>query len=336
MFTETITAQYSSKVDVYSFGVVMWELWERRKPFDYVQSKFDIIDAVKAGQRPTLNDNCPPTFRALIERCWDGNPERRPNFNYIVRYLKDELASVKRHYQNSGRNISADGSLITPGTFLGGLGGVTPGNSYSTLQRTNTIGSNLNSDNQSIYSPLLKSSTSIQSNNVRTIDGGDIEENINITNNTIVTTHTEGTEGDDIQNKIDNRNTLSVDNDSDNIKANVPYEQSAKALGKPSNLWRDEFVLRASGWKPSQPDKGLPPSSSNTPASTQPSEYDANNTLNSSTGTGTGFMLINNHKPKSNDSAFNRFGEEFVAQRVNSDSVASFVPEQFRTNSENS
>ena len=324
LFTDTITAQYSSKVDVYSFGVVMWELWERRKPFEYVQSKFDIIDAVKAGQRPTLNDNCPPTYRALIERCWDGNPERRPNFNYIVRYLKDELATVKRHFQNNGgRNISADGSLIAPDSFLGGL---TPGNSYSTLQRGNRTGSYGNSvdESQSIYSPLLKPSNSnVHERNNSRVDSGDIEENINTFNDTVLTTHTEGTEGDDINFKRGKGSIHRTENDRDHIKADVPYEESAKAIGQPSNLWRDKFVLRASGWTPSQPDKGLPPSSSNTPASTQ---QDANSTLNSSTG------LTNGQQPISNDDAFNRFDDEFATERTNSDGVASIAPERSTKN----
>jgi hypothetical protein len=118
------------------------------------------MDAVRAGKRPDISPNCPPTFRSLIQRCWQHDPSRRyvcmyvcvcvyvyvyvyvynvyifagstshpagpvcitpslyatykcnvflslstykpllpinrPMFKYIVRYLKEELARVKR------------------------------------------------------------------------------------------------------------------------------------------------------------------------------------------------------------------------------------------------
>ena len=102
LFTASTTAQYSVKVDVYSFGIVLWELWERKKPFEEYISKFDIMDAVKSGKRPIISDNCPPTYRSLIQRCWQTQPSRRPMFKYITRYLKEELAQVRRQRSNSG------------------------------------------------------------------------------------------------------------------------------------------------------------------------------------------------------------------------------------------
>jgi hypothetical protein len=37
-------------VDVYSFGLVLWELWEKRRPFEELSSRFDVMDAVRAGR----------------------------------------------------------------------------------------------------------------------------------------------------------------------------------------------------------------------------------------------------------------------------------------------
>lgn len=59
------------KVDVYSFGVVLWELWERRRPFEDVRSRFDIADIVAAGGRPAIGRGCPPPYADLMRRCWD-------------------------------------------------------------------------------------------------------------------------------------------------------------------------------------------------------------------------------------------------------------------------
>ena len=96
VLTASSKARYSVKVDVYSFGMVLWELWERKRPFDDLLSRFDIMDAVRSGKRPAISASCPAAYRSLIQRCWQGDPSRRPMFQYIVRYLKDELARVKR------------------------------------------------------------------------------------------------------------------------------------------------------------------------------------------------------------------------------------------------
>lgn len=44
----------------------MWELWEKKRPFDEFHSRFDIMDAVKAGRRPHIGESCPPTYRAMV------------------------------------------------------------------------------------------------------------------------------------------------------------------------------------------------------------------------------------------------------------------------------
>lgn len=96
LLTVSSTTKYSVKVDVYSFGMVLWEIWEKKRPFEHLTSRFDIIDAIVTGKRPDIGEACPPAFRSLIQRCWQQDPSRRPTFQYIVRYLKDELARVKR------------------------------------------------------------------------------------------------------------------------------------------------------------------------------------------------------------------------------------------------
>ena len=119
LLTASSRTRYSVKVDVYSFGMVLWELWEKKRPFEEYTSRFDIMDAVRAGKRPIISENCPPTFKSLITRCWHSEPSRRPTFNYIVRYLKDELARVKRNKAMSLQQQAAAG-----GGGAGGYGGM--------------------------------------------------------------------------------------------------------------------------------------------------------------------------------------------------------------------
>ena len=96
IFTPSEKARYSLPVDVYSFGMVLWELWERKRPYEELPSRFDVIDAIKAGNRPPISESCPTGLMSLIQRCWQYDPARRPKFSYIVRYLKEELARVQR------------------------------------------------------------------------------------------------------------------------------------------------------------------------------------------------------------------------------------------------
>jgi serine/threonine protein kinase len=101
LLTTTTKARYTVKVDVYSYGMVLWELWERKRPYEELYSRFDIIDAARAGRRPPIGTDCPAAYRSLIQRCWHDQPARRPTFAYIVRYLKDELAHIKRNRNSS-------------------------------------------------------------------------------------------------------------------------------------------------------------------------------------------------------------------------------------------
>jgi serine/threonine protein kinase len=67
ILTATNKTRYSVKVDVYSFGMVLWELIERKRPYEELYSRFDIIDAVREGRRPPISASCPPAYRSLIQ-----------------------------------------------------------------------------------------------------------------------------------------------------------------------------------------------------------------------------------------------------------------------------
>lgn len=134
VLTASNKARYSVKVDVYSFGMVLWELWERKRPFDDLLSRFDIMDAVRSGKRPVISADCPPAYRSLIQRCWQGDPSRRPMFQYIVRYLKDELARVKRKRERSSATTATRSSPSRdPPSTSGGSGGGSGGGAGGAL-----------------------------------------------------------------------------------------------------------------------------------------------------------------------------------------------------------
>ena len=257
LLTASSTTKYSVKVDVYSFGLVLWELWEKRRPFDHYTSRFDIIDAIRSGERPTLSDNCPPAFRSLITRCWQEEPARRPMFQYIVRYLKDELARVKRA-RDTRRQKSTNTAPAT--NFLSNMWGADqPSNAtelpITTRESIEGVGmSTLESKRDDSRFPLY----------------ADPDINYLAASPAV---HTPMFADLMSQHQHHNRvDTLSqqVDNPIHGTSTSTSNAGGVSPSNAPKGGWRDKYVMRMSGWQPSQPDTGLPPSSGGNSASTTP------------------------------------------------------------------
>jgi serine/threonine protein kinase len=86
---------YSNKVDVFSFGVLLYEIVTGEKPFqDCGGIAYRLFDKIRNGSRATIPDTVEPFIRGLISRCWDGNPERRPNFLDIFYELREHQFKI--------------------------------------------------------------------------------------------------------------------------------------------------------------------------------------------------------------------------------------------------
>lgn len=82
------------------------QIFTREVPFQ----GYDVVDIrrkVLAGERfrvPTLD--CPEPCQALMRRCWDGEPSRRPMFTEICEVLRDVADSLQHggssHLQQPG------------------------------------------------------------------------------------------------------------------------------------------------------------------------------------------------------------------------------------------
>ena len=88
--------KYSSSADVYSFGVILWEMLTSDIPFR--GRSIPHITGMVGYYRETLKvpQQCNKNLRQIVNNCLLYEPERRPTFDHIVKYLErvEEEAAV--------------------------------------------------------------------------------------------------------------------------------------------------------------------------------------------------------------------------------------------------
>ncbi|KAL8158252.1 serine/threonine-protein kinase 52-like [Apium graveolens] len=79
---------YNRKCDVYSFGVCLWEIYCCDLP--YVNLSFAEVSSavVRQNLRPDIPRCCPSSFASIMKKCWDVNPQKRPEMEEVVRLLE--------------------------------------------------------------------------------------------------------------------------------------------------------------------------------------------------------------------------------------------------------
>jgi serine/threonine protein kinase len=86
---------FSKKVDVYAFAVLLWEMFTQSVPFAQWEVR-DIRDFVVAGNRLKLpHSGYPKQCGKLIERCWEQDPEKRPEFKNVSIALGRILSTLR-------------------------------------------------------------------------------------------------------------------------------------------------------------------------------------------------------------------------------------------------
>ncbi|KAJ0086664.1 hypothetical protein Patl1_08094 [Pistacia atlantica] len=90
--------QYDQKADVFSFAIVLWELVTAKVPYDNM-TPLQAALGVRQGLRPDLPENAHPKLLDLMQRCWEGVPNKRPSFSDIELELE---ALVREVQETSG------------------------------------------------------------------------------------------------------------------------------------------------------------------------------------------------------------------------------------------
>lgn len=91
---------YNHKADVYSYSIVLYELVAGGPPYQGFPAVQAALAVSKNGLRPTLPDGVDPRITGLMRRCWEENPEDRPEFTDIIASLQ---ARAGGHARTGGR-----------------------------------------------------------------------------------------------------------------------------------------------------------------------------------------------------------------------------------------
>ncbi|RGB40085.1 kinase-like domain-containing protein, partial [Rhizophagus diaphanus] len=81
--------EFTKASDVYGFGMVMSEIISGEAPFVDRDYNLHLALDICHGKRPLIPEYTPEPFKALMERCWDPDPTKRPTAQELYRQIGD-------------------------------------------------------------------------------------------------------------------------------------------------------------------------------------------------------------------------------------------------------
>ncbi|MFS7918921.1 putative dual-specificity kinase TKL-Pl-4 family [Helianthus anomalus] len=79
---------YNRKCDVYSFGVCLWETYCCDLPYPFLSFSEVSSAVVRHNLRPEIPRCCPSSLANIMRKCWDANPDKRPEMDEVVKLLE--------------------------------------------------------------------------------------------------------------------------------------------------------------------------------------------------------------------------------------------------------
>ncbi|KAI3429987.1 Protein kinase domain-containing protein [Psidium guajava] len=79
---------YNRRCDVYSFGICLWEIYCCDMPYPDLSFSEMTSAVVRQNLRPDIPRCCPGSLANVMKRCWDANPDKRPEMDEVVSLLE--------------------------------------------------------------------------------------------------------------------------------------------------------------------------------------------------------------------------------------------------------
>ncbi|KAH0659359.1 hypothetical protein KY289_028107 [Solanum tuberosum] len=79
---------YNRKCDVYSFGICLWEIYCCDMPYPDLSFSEVTSAVVRQNLRPEIPRCCPSSLANVMKRCWDANPDKRPEMDEVVSMIE--------------------------------------------------------------------------------------------------------------------------------------------------------------------------------------------------------------------------------------------------------
>ncbi|KAJ6800890.1 serine/threonine-protein kinase HT1-like [Iris pallida] len=79
---------YNRKCDVYSYGICLWEIYCCDMPYADLSFSEVTSAVVRQNLRPEIPRCCPNSLANVMKRCWDANPDKRPEMDEVVKMLE--------------------------------------------------------------------------------------------------------------------------------------------------------------------------------------------------------------------------------------------------------
>ena len=89
----------NKKSDIFSFGMILWEISSEREPF-VGDKDYQVVIKISRGAREERVDGTPESYFRLYTKCWDDEPNNRPDIEEVVETLENYDTYSGVYYPN--------------------------------------------------------------------------------------------------------------------------------------------------------------------------------------------------------------------------------------------